>query len=870
MDGKDDVFAALRQLAEFRRTVLNGSVSERRLARIANVSPTTVGHWLRGNQFPQSIDGILRIVQAVRETAIDLEISLGAYADLLSDDKWRTLHRAEAARRSRAVAVAQERKIGQNALSEHNAARVRELPDPPRPIQSWTAKQLGVHPAVTEAQEAASDFTLPPYVQRSHDAELLRAVLKAKECREPQLIVIRGGSCTGKTRSAYEAVRAAVPDWHLIFPKNEASLLAAVDVGAAERNTIIWLNDAHQFLLRDRGEDVAMSLRRLLETGGPLVIVATFWTLHHRLISSGKIDPGGADKYSQVRELLKQGVLIDVPSSFSASDQHQLRKIAAMDRSLRLVAQSGSNSVTQYLAAAPDLLSHYDAADGVDALSGRAVITAAMDARRLGMSGPIPTAFLKAAATGYMDSELRGACHSETWFENALSYAREEIKGVTSAFVPVPHPTDIGALPDVVGLADYLDHYGQISRRFELPPESFWESAADLHSIEGVLEIAKAAHERNRSRHACALYREAGRRGNVTALRWVAYLRGEAGHSDESNELLWQAAEQGSTWALRDLARAKAKLQDFAEAERIAREGLEKGENPVSLWEVAQMRLDAGDREGGRSLLREAADGGLIDATADLLRLALEDGDEDSAEDLLSEIAESDDADMMTEIAESMKDKGDIKSAEWIFCRAATMGDLWAFGAIGVMRKESGRRAEAREILIKVVEAGLSHFLIDLGEMSEEEGNLLEAEAVYILATRNDRWEAPFRLARLYDATQRSEEAKDLVMLYAESGNFSPLMDLARHREQVGNVEGADLLCNLAIDFGNTVALSRLARRHEETGDLVAAEECALRSANAGDMYTLRQMAQNHIAEEKWRRIRMYGLELDGSPSEPW
>ncbi|WP_327246778.1 tetratricopeptide repeat protein [Streptomyces sp. NBC_01320] len=869
MDGGDDVFAALRQLAEFRRTSLKGRLSERQLARLANVSPTTVGHWLRGNQFPQSIDGILRIVRAIRETAIGLEVALDASGDLLSEDKWRSMHRVEAARRSRVVAAALERKSAQNALSEHDAALVMELPDPPRPIQGWTAKQLGVHPAVTESQEGAvSDFKLPPYVQRSHDAELLRAVLRAKENREPQLVVIRGGSCVGKTRSAYEVVSAAVPDWYLIFPKNEASLLAAIDTRAAERNTVIWLNDAHQLLLRDRSEDVAIALRRLLESGGPLVIVATFWTMHHRLITSGKVAPGESDRYSQARELLKQGVLIDVPPTFSEGDQRQLRKLAATDRSLRLVARSGSNSVAQYLAAAPDLLKHYDAADGVDGLCGRAVITAAMDSRRLGMSGPIPTSFLKMAAPGYMEPELRGACDPETWFDGALNYAKEIIKGVTSAFVAVPHQTGVGALPDVVELADYLDHHGQASRRFEIPPQSFWDSAANLPSTEGVMEIAKAAQERNRSRYACMLYREAGRRGNVTALRWVAYLRGEAGHSDEANELLRQAVEQGSAWALRDLMRAKAELLEFDEAEQIARV-MEEGENSVSLVGIAKMRLKSGDIEGGRRLLREAADAGLVEAFSVLLRLAVEDSDEDSVEDLLAEIKELDDADMMLEIALEAKDRGDVKSAEWLLRRAVLMGDLWALGWFGVIRKEIGQREEAREIFLKVAEAGLSGFLVELGEMSEEEGKVLEAEAIYTLAARDDRYEAPFRLARIYDSTQRSEEAQDLVLLYAESGNFAPLMDLARHREGAGNSQGADALLELAIEFGNTVALSHMATRHEEAGELEAAEEYALKAANAGDIYALRHMARRCIAEEKWRRILMYGLELGGSPGLP-
>ncbi len=68
-----------------------------------------------------------------------------------------------------------------------------------RPAQQWNPVELGVHPVIRGGP-------MPPYVCRPHD-ELLRAVLDPAVAAS-RLVVVRGGSSTGKTRAAYEAAAA--------------------------------------------------------------------------------------------------------------------------------------------------------------------------------------------------------------------------------------------------------------------------------------------------------------------------------------------------------------------------------------------------------------------------------------------------------------------------------------------------------------------------------------------------------------------------------------------------------------------------------------------------------------------------------------
>jgi len=106
------------------------------------------------------------------------------------------------------------------------------------------------------------------------------------------------------------------------------------------------------------------------------------------------------------------------------------------------------------------------------------VITAAVDARRLGVRASVPDAFLEAAAIGYFTPAERARAQP-TWFNEALGYARQPIKLVTSALLPVPHPIGMGPLPGVSDLADYLEQHGAALRWDRVPPASFWAAALD-------------------------------------------------------------------------------------------------------------------------------------------------------------------------------------------------------------------------------------------------------------------------------------------------------------------------------------------------------------------------------------------------------
>jgi hypothetical protein len=138
-----------------------------------------------------------------------------------------------------------------------------------RPAGQWDPVALGVHRVI-------GGGPMPAYICRPHD-ELLLALLNPA-VPTSRLVVVRGGSSTGKTRAAYEAVAARLADWHLDYPLGPGALAARLNAGIPAR-TVLWLGELRQYADTDGGSEVLASLADLLNHDGYLVIT-TLWPEH--------------------------------------------------------------------------------------------------------------------------------------------------------------------------------------------------------------------------------------------------------------------------------------------------------------------------------------------------------------------------------------------------------------------------------------------------------------------------------------------------------------------------------------------------------------------------------------------------------------
>ncbi|MCC3332975.1 tetratricopeptide repeat protein [Nocardia abscessus] len=193
----------------------------------------------------------------------------------------------------------------------------------------------------------------------------------------------------------------------------------------------------------------------------------------------------------------------------------------------------GDYGLVQTLAAAPALIQRWDMAGPL----GQAVIAAAVDAHRVGVLGPLPREFLRAAAAGYLEPEHRRHARPDS-FDEAMRYCTELLFGATAALPTVPGD----ALGETAGytVADYLEQHVRHARERVLIPSETWNAVHRHITVTEDLERAgRSAQDRLLFSVADALYRQAG------ALLDAAKLRVRRGCPEKAHELLHAARNSG-------------------------------------------------------------------------------------------------------------------------------------------------------------------------------------------------------------------------------------------------------------------------------------------------------------------------------------
>ena len=372
--------------------------------------------------------------------------------------------------------------------------------------------ELEVHRPVEPDEPVSGLAVLPGYVERDHDRELAE-LARAAAGGTSGIGVLVGGSSTGKTRAGWEVLellRGRAPAWRLWHPIAPSRAEATLEgLASVEPRTVIWLNEAQHYLQAPggMGEQVAAGLRELLrdKDRGPVLLLATLWPEYWSILTRPP-SPGEDDPHAAARDLLG-GHAIRVPGAFS---DEQVRAVAeSPDPRLAAAARAPEGEVTQFLAGAPALSDYYDHAPP----AARALLDAAIDARRLGMSIDLPRAFLRDAAPGYLTGAQWAAIGGkwEWHFAVALDDTARESKGVLGPLIPViPLPASPSPRPgEACRLADYLEQQGRRTRRSSFPPSTFWTAAASHASPGDLPALARAAESRGLLRDAACLRRRA-------------------------------------------------------------------------------------------------------------------------------------------------------------------------------------------------------------------------------------------------------------------------------------------------------------------------------------------------------------------------
>jgi TPR repeat protein len=624
---------------------------------------------------------------------------------------------------------------------------------PVRPVGVGDAdpRRLGVHAAISVP--GVSDEVPPEYVPRDVDAaEFGVRARVAAAAQGGGFVLLVGGSSAGKTRCAYEAVRAVLPDWRLVHPAGPGEVAALARAPSAR--VVVWLDELQRYL--DGAQGLAGGVvRALLNAPDPVVIIGTMWPDLYAAYA-GLPAAGAADPHAREREVLGLAAVVRIGTAFSAAERERARAAGARDRRLAVALRAAGYGVTQTLAAAPQLVARWEDAPAASPY-GWAVLTAALDAARLGARSPLSGEFLRAAAPGYCTSQQQAEA-PENWLEQALAYATAKLHGAAAALSPAG-----AGMGQVAGYtaADYLIQHASEARRRVRVPDGTWDAlVSHVTDPADAARLADSAGERALYLYAVPLYRKAAGAGSGTAMYSLGFLLQGQGDAEQAERWYRQAAQAGHFGAMSSLAvllrerghpeeaghwsamaaergqiTARTRPQgkgEPGEAERLRREAA--AGNLSAMSGLGDLLAERGNTELARQWYRKAADAGDTGAMDRLARLFEEEGRLDLAERWHRKAADGGDSSWVSNLGNFLGRHGRPDLAEQCYRQAAASGDPAAAGAmynLGHLLEEQEHADQAEHWYRNSAALGHSAAMTDLGTLLASRGNAEQAKYWY-------------------------------------------------------------------------------------------------------------------------------------------
>ena len=332
-----------------------------------------------------------------------------------------------------------------------------------------------------------------PYVYREVDARLREAISR----REPPFVIVVGDSKAGKSRTAFEAVLAALPA-ALIVPTNtealgkQFSLDPPLDLRPAP--AVLWLDDLDETSLG------ALTPGLLDRLGSEVVVVASMTSQRRDRITRSDSDIGRAARVALARAK-------EIPLDAELTDEERGEARA------RYPEERFDHGIGEPLVAADHLTAKFNAGR-TDNPTGHAVLQVAIDWRRAGLGRPILDSELRALYPQYLPSIRAGLEPSDQLYQDGLAWACEPLVSHVALLDKVTAGKERGFVAFDY-LSALLDGQHGYPRRDILP--FIWVFAADSLPEEEAMEVAMTAYLRDQRGESGRIWRTLGGRSSVQA-----------------------------------------------------------------------------------------------------------------------------------------------------------------------------------------------------------------------------------------------------------------------------------------------------------------------------------------------------------------
>ncbi|MEW1678809.1 tetratricopeptide repeat protein [Streptomyces noursei] len=433
------------------------------------------------------------------------------------------------------------------------------VPDP----QSWpTAGDVdSIAFGVRPTHRVPGHPPLPPYVLRDCDHDLDAALGQARE--RGGLVLLLGEPFTGKTRTALAAMARGPAGRRVFAPAGGTDLRGLPTLlSARPERYVIWLDDLDEHL-----GDGGLEPRLLAQLVALRAVVVA--TMREDSYDACRARPGG--------RVLDVAHLVELAREWSPAERERVAQEAARTGDPRLigvVSASGPEGAAAFLALGPLLRDEWWRARRADRHPrGHALVRAARDLARCGLTGPLPMDLLRKVQEGYAD--VTGMERESV--DDALAWATEPRHGLLPLLARGTGDTWLAA----------PFHVEMVSPVLELPdvPSAVWGCALEMARADSAYDYAE-----------------------IAAKARIAFQR---------------AADAGDTSALHDLGLLAASLGEGEQAERWFRRAVEAGE-PRSAGRLGRMLTERGDGKAAEPFLEAAAEAGDSEAAVLLGKLLRE------------------------------------------------------------------------------------------------------------------------------------------------------------------------------------------------------------------------------------------------------
>ncbi|MEU8955080.1 hypothetical protein AB0C93_12335 [Streptomyces sp. NPDC048518] len=412
-----------------------------------------------------------------------------------------------------------------------------------RDVTPWHLEvRRAQHPGAPDPTTAP----LTPYLIRDHDHALRAHLKSALHGGTSVLGVLTGDSSTGKTRALYEAVLDVAPDHRLLRPTTARALLAQLADGEIGDGCVLWLNELQRILHDREGGDAASELAAVLQGRAGIVAVAALWEDPYWRDFTAQGRPGDPSRHTRTLLTGPHARRFRVPRTLTDTERARWRQLALDHGDFRLHtagrAGAADGQVVQHLSGGPEMLADYRSGPGGHFTPREhALVTAALDTRRLGHQTPPSAPLLAAAADGTLAPYDRAP--TVDWAGPELDALAGGVRGdgARRTLVPLSAVREFAGAPPRYEPADYLVQHAGPAHRSPAGSSALWEALVrhtadleDLHRLQG------AAWRRGLIGYALRLDRRAALAGAPDACTRV--VERMAGHPDAAQAAAWAAA----------------------------------------------------------------------------------------------------------------------------------------------------------------------------------------------------------------------------------------------------------------------------------------------------------------------------------------